>query len=175
MSKLYIDHFDNNGHVVFGLFYDDQSGVQQPHKENWEHVVFDTEQEAQLKLETTEGERIRENNATPFTIEEAKAFAENHKWKFATTYAKSAPHEYLVKNWLSEEDKRLYERFVQTMKNSSVVGYFYGHKNNYLILGDYYYWFMGQHDNMAVDLINRTTTDYLEYHDGAYYYKGKND
>lgn len=26
-------------------------------------------------------------------------------------------------------------------------------------------------DNMAVDLINRTTTDYLEFRDGAYYYK----
>ena len=26
-------------------------------------------------------------------------------------------------------------------------------------------------DNMAVDLINRTTTDYPEFRDGAYYYK----
>lgn len=42
-----------------------------------------------------------------------------------------------------------------------------------MILDDYYYWFMGQHDNMAVDLINRTTVDNLEYRDGAYYYKGK--
>ena len=28
-------------------------------------------------------------------------------------------------------------------------------------------------ENLAVDLINRTTTDYLEYRDGAYYYKEK--
>lgn len=28
-------------------------------------------------------------------------------------------------------------------------------------------------ENMAVDLINRTSTDYLEYRDGAYYYKEK--
>ena len=26
-----------------------------------------------------------------------------------------------------------------------------------------------------IDLINRTTTDYLEYRDGAYYYKEKVD
>ena len=45
------------------------------------------------------------------------------------------------------------------MKKNSVVGYFYGHENKYYILGNYYYWFMGQHDNMAVDLINRTTVD----------------
>jgi len=30
-------------------------------------------------------------------------------------------------------------------------------------------------ENMAVDLINRTTTDYLEYRDGAYYYKQKEE
>ena len=31
---------------------------------------------------------------------------------------------------------------------------------------------MGKPDNMAVDLINWTTTDYLEFRDGAYHYKG---
>ena len=55
------------------------------------------------------------------------------------------------------------------------MGYFYGHKNNYLILGDHYYWYMIDYypENLAVDLINRTTTDFLEYRDGAYYYKEK--
>ncbi len=28
-------------------------------------------------------------------------------------------------------------------------------------------------ENLAVDLINRTTTDYLELRDGVNYYKGK--
>ena len=78
-----------------------------------------------------------------------------------------------MKERLPEEDKILFERFVQTIKKNAVVGYFYGHKNNYLILGDHYYWFMGQLPGKAVDLINRTTTDYLEYRDGAYYYKGE--
>ena len=114
---------------------------------------------------------MREDNAQAFTLEEAQAFAESHKWKFATTYAKTAPHEYIVKKWLFEDDQLLYERFVQTMKSHSVIGYFYGHKNDYLILGDHCYWFMFCPDNMAVDLINRTTTDYLECRDGVYYYK----
>ncbi|MBR6960174.1 MAG: topoisomerase DNA-binding C4 zinc finger domain-containing protein [Clostridiales bacterium] len=118
-------------------------------------------------------ERAREDKALPLDTEEAKKFAESMKWTFAVTYAESAPHEYLVKAKLTEEDKILFERFVQTIKRDAVVGYFYGHKNNYLILGDHYYWFMGQLPGKAVDLINRTTTDYLEYRDGAYCYKGK--
>ena len=68
--------------------------------------------------------------------------------------------------WLVEDDQFLYESFVATMKRESVVGYFYGHENKYLILGEYYYWYMPLPDNYAVDLINRTTTDYLEYRDG---------
>ena len=59
------------------------------------------------------------------------------------------------------------------MRANSVIGYFYGHKNDYLILGDHYYWYMPTPENMAIDLINRTTTYYLEYRDGAYYYKPK--
>jgi hypothetical protein len=118
-----------------------------------------------------QAEHHREENATAFNLVDAKKYAETHKWKFASTYAKSAPHEYLVKKWLVEEDQLLYERFIATMKKYSVTGYFYGHKNNYLILGDHYYWFMPTPENMAIDLINRTTTDYLEFKNGAYYYK----
>lgn len=80
--------------------------------------------------------------------------------------------QHLMSVWLVKEDKLLFERFVATIKANSVVGYFYGHKNDYLILGDHYYWFMPEPENRAVGLINRTTTDYLEYRDEAYYYKG---
>ena len=173
MSKLYIAHFTDNGTDRYGLFYDSPDGVRHEHMENWRHVAFDSMEEALAKLEMIEQERRREDNAVAFGREEAALFAEGHRWKFATTYAKTAPHEYLVKAWLPEAEQLQYERFVQTMKRDSVVGFFYGHKNDYLILGDHYYWFMGQHENMAVDLINRTTTDHLEYRDGAYYYKAK--
>ena len=75
---------------------------------------------------------------------------------------------------VGSEDKKQFERLVQSINNNYVIGYFYGHENKYLILGEYYYWYMPCYpDNMAVDLINRTTTDYLEYRDGAYYYKEK--
>ena len=174
MSQLYIDTFDDNGITKFALYfalYNDGNNPPTVYNEDWKPVVFETEDEAKAKLEELTNERIRENNAVPFSLEDAKLYAESHCWKFATTYAKTAPHEYLVKKWLVAEDQLLFERFIATIRAESVVGYFYGHKNDYLILGDHYYWFMPLPDNLAVDLINRTTTDYLEFRDGAYYYK----
>ncbi len=175
MFKVYVSEFVDNGIKKWGLFYEDKRGNRQLLTEDFKHLVFDAETDAKAKLHAIETERQSENAAVAFSLAEAKSFVESHKWKFATTYAKTAPHEYLVKKWLSEEDRLLFERLVQTINNESVVGYFYGHKNNYLILGDYYYWYMIEcyPENLAVDLINRTTTDYLEYRDGAYYYKEK--
>ena len=168
MTRLIISLFDDNRVSKYGLFYDDSGD---PYQEDWKPVLFDSKDEAKKKLEALELECDREAVAIPFSLEEAKKYAESHYWKFASTYAKSAPHEYCMKKWLASEDQLLYERFVATIRKYSVVGYFYGHKNDYLILGDHYYWFMPVPDNLAVDLINRTTTDFLEFRDGAYYYK----
>lgn len=174
MTKVFVEPIENDEQNIWGLFYYGDNGEKVPLKENWKHITFDKEDDAISKLNQIEAEYERENNAKPFSLDEAKAFAETHNWNFATTYAKSAPHEYIVKYWLSDDDKVLFERLVQTIRTYSVIGYFYGHQNNYLILDDHYYWYMDCYpDNMAVDLINRTTTDYLEYRDGAYYYKPK--
>lgn len=175
MSKVFVSEFAENGITKWGLFYEDSKGARQHLTEDFKPLLFDAKNEAQEKLEAIEAECRSEDTAVPFSLEEAKAFAESHKWKFATTYAKTAPHEYLVKKWLSEEDRLQFERLVQTINEHSVVGYFYGHKNDYLIMGDHYYWYMDYPENLAVDLINMTTTDYLEYRDGAYYYKEKNE
>ena len=176
MTKVHVSAFEDNGITKWGLFYEDNKGVKQHLTEDFKKIAFDTEAGAKAKLDAIEVERHSEDSAKAFSMEEARVFADSHKWKFATTYAKTAPHEYLVKKWLSEEDRLLFERLVQTINKDSVVGYFYGHKNNYLILGDHYYWYMIDcyPENLAVDLINRTTTDYLEYRDGAYYYKPSN-
>ena len=173
MFRVHVSPFEENGIKKWGLFYEDKKGNKQHLTEDFKQLVFDTEADAKAKLGAIEAERQSEDAAEAFSLEEAKSFAESHQWKFATTYANTAPHEYLVKKWLSEEDRLLFERLVQTINKESVVGYFYGHKNNYLILGDHYYWYMIDcyPENLAVDLINRTTTDYLEYRDGAYYYK----
>ena len=170
MSKLRVSSFDEKGITKYSLIDDLSKEVYQ---EDFKPVVFDTEEAAEKRLGEYESERSREENAKPFSLEEARQYAESHYWKFASTYAKTAPHEYCIKRWLVKEDQLLYERFVATMRTQSVVGYFYGHKNMYLILGDHYYWYMPGPENVAIDLINRTTTDYLVFKDGAYYYKEK--
>ncbi len=174
-SKVYISIFEENGETRWGLFYEDNNGDKKALTEDFKPIVFNSEADAKVKLHAIEDERESENAAEPFTLEEAQLFVERHKCKFATTYAKTAPHEYLVKKWLDEEEQLQFERFVQTINEHSVLGYFHGHPNNYLILGDHYYWYMDYPDNMAVDLINRTTIDHLEYRDGAYYYKPKEE
>ena len=176
MTDLYLMEFENKGTKSVGLFYDDDKGLRQPLFENFKQVAFDTQEEAQAKLDAMTAERQREDSAIAFNFDEAKAFTESHKWKFATTYAKTAPQEYLVKKWLSDDDQKQFERLVQAINKDYVIGYFYGHENKYLILDDYYYWYMPCYPgNMAVDLINRTTTDNLEFRDGAYYYKGRKE
>lgn len=171
MSKVYVSGYEEDGKEKWGLFYEDAKGVKQPLNEDFKQVSFESWEEADVKLQAIEKERRSEDSAVPFSLDEAKKFANSHRWKFATTYAKTAPHEYLVKKWLPEEERLDFERLVQTINKNAVVGYFYGHKNDYLILGDHYYWYMDYPENLAVDLINRTTIDYLEYRDGAYYYK----
>lgn len=174
MTDLYITEFEDKGNGYWGLFYGNEKGEKTALYEDFKQVIFRTRGEAQAKLDAISAERQSEDNAVAFSFDEAKTFAENHKWKYASTYAKTAPHEYLVKKWLPEEDRKQFERLVQAINKDYVIGYFYGHENKYLILGDYYYWYMPCYpDNMAVDLINRTTTDYLEFRDGAYYYKPK--
>ena len=170
MVKLYVSVYEGDESKY--AIYDDRNNAHNVYSENWKELIFDSEDEAKAKLTALESERAREEKAVPFSLEDAKNYAESHYWKFASTYAKTAPHEYCIKSWLVEEDKLLFERFVATMRANSVVGYFYGHKNYYLILGDHYYWFMPLPENLAADLINRTTTDNLEFRDGAYYYIG---
>ncbi len=173
MSKVCVSSFDENGIIKYGLFISD-GGVLEPYKEDWKPVVYDIEDEAVAKLKSLEAEKEREDSAVSFSFEDAEKYVESHKWKYASTYAKTAPHEYLVKRWLSDDEKSGFERLVQTINEKYVVGYFYGHKNRYLILGDKYYWYMDCYpDNMAVDLINRAEIDYLEFRDGCYFYKPK--
>lgn len=169
MSKIYVAPYEENGKARYAIYDGCSDG--KPFTENFKPVIFDTKEEADARLAAYEAERTREDSAVSFSVEEAKKYAESHYWKFASTYAKTASHEYIIKKWLVDEDKLLFERFVATMRANSVVGYFYGHKNDYLILGDHYYWYMPLPDNLPADLINRTTTDHLEYRDGAYYYK----
>ena len=113
MTKLIISTYEDNHTLKYCLICDDSGDL---YKEDWQPVLFENESEARQKLIDLESERRRENAAEPFSLDEAKEYAECHFWKFASTYAKNAPHEYCIKKWLEPEDQLLYERFVATIK-----------------------------------------------------------
>lgn len=95
MTKLYVDLYNSNGISKYAI-YDDGDKNHMPCTENRQPLVFGTKDQAQARLNDFESIRTREDNAELFTIEDAKKYAESHYWKFATTYAKTAPHECLV-------------------------------------------------------------------------------
>ena len=121
MGRIYISSCNDSEMEKWGLFYDNSRGVAQHLTEDFKDLIFDSKSEAETKLELIESERRSEDAAVPFSRDEARAFCESHQWKFAKTYAKTAPHEYLVKKWLSEEDRLLFERLVQTIHTESCV------------------------------------------------------
>lgn len=71
-------------------------------------------------------------------------FIERNTWYFAKTYASFCPHEYVVKNRLSEEDKDFFEKFAQHIRDNGWNAV-YGSMgvNKYYAVGQYYYWTMG--------------------------------
>ena len=97
MTKLYVSTYEEENKTYFAI-YDDRNNAHNIYSENWNKLIFDTKEEAESKLASLEAERAREDKAVPFSLEDAKKYAESHYWKFASTYAKTAPHEYCIKS-----------------------------------------------------------------------------
>ena len=75
---------------------------------------------------------------------------DGERWAFAKTYAKSNPHEYIVREKCSNVD--FFDTLCEYIKSNGHVEYFFSHRGIYLTLGDYTYWQMG-------DVINRRWND----------------
>lgn len=118
-------------------------------------------------------ERKREDEAIPFTMDEAQAFIDKWQCKkiFAKTYANTCPHSYYMKNYFPSYAWPDFERFVATCKKYQEDGRFYGTKRKYFILGKEYYWDITL-NNLSVNLINCAGIESLEIRDGMLYYKG---
>ena len=91
-------------------------------------------------------------------IEKYKQFIESVDWVFAKTYKDSAPHEYLLKKNLSDEDKDIFNDFIRYIKDNGYVEYFYKTPYTYLDLDDKKYWTMEDNLN-EVELLNRADKD----------------
>jgi len=71
MSKVYMSELEDEGQKKYGLFYEDKRGIKQHLTEDFKEIVFDTEAEAKKKLEAIEVERLSEDSAEAFSVEEA--------------------------------------------------------------------------------------------------------
>lgn len=170
MSRLFIAKLDNLPIDAYGLFYNDEAGVRQAYKENFKELVYDTHKKAYAKLESLINERYYEDDAVPYTMEDAKTFIKNRHWKFAKTYAKTDPHDYVLKEAIPIPYKDEFYRFIATIRANSVTLHKKDHEECIMVCGDYYYWFERQMDKVAAHLIKRAKMEYLSSKDGAYYY-----
>ena len=95
------------------------------------------------------------------THSEFQQFIDRNTWIYAKTYASFCPHEYVVKNRLSEDEKTVFEQIVTFIRENGFVA-IYGKKgpNRYYSVGDYYYWTMGEPVAETIILNRAKLNDY---------------
>jgi len=72
-----------------------------------------------------------------------KKFIDSNKWTFAKTYAKTAPHEYLIYDNLDEERQKEYDWFIKQIEEKGVDEKFYQSTFRYLYFDGMKYWIHG--------------------------------
>ena len=86
--------------------------------------------------------------------EEIKKFIESNIWKEAKSYAKSFPHEYIVKDYLDDYNKNIFEEFVILTREKGVRERFFRTFLYLFLLDGYKYWTMGSPINETI-ILNR--------------------
>lgn len=87
-------------------------------------------------------------------IKELKNWLNKHTWTFAKTM-KEMPHEYIVKDKLSDEDKEMFVKVVIFIRENGYKQTFNGHEYTYYDLEEHKYWTMGNPINQTT-ILNRT-------------------
>ena len=86
---------------------------------------------------------------------ELQEWAKKQKWVFAKTYAKTAPHEYLVLKTLeSEEDRKMFFELARRIFDQGYMGQFWTKEYKYYDMDGYKYWSMDRTVE-ETELINR--------------------
>ena len=90
-----------------------------------------------------------------------RQFIERNTWIFAKTYAAYCPHEYIVKDRLSEEEKLVFEQIVIFIRKKGFEAV-YGNlgPNQYYTVDEYYYWTMGAPVEQTIILNRAKHSDY---------------
>ena len=71
--------------------------------------------------------------------EELKSFIKNSKWIFAKTMPE-IPHYYIVRDSLSDDDKKLFDEFDKYIEINGYSKKFYSKEYTYLDIDEYKYW-----------------------------------
>jgi hypothetical protein len=83
---------------------------------------------------------------------ELETFVNNVQWTFARTYAKTWPHEYIVRDRVNEA---LFEKLCRYIRANSYEGRFYKMTINYFDADCRTYWDMGSKSPEETVIINR--------------------
>lgn len=86
---------------------------------------------------------------------ELKAFVEESDWTFAKTYARTWPHEYIVRDRV---DESLFFSLVRHIREQGYKGRFYGKVITYFDQGGWVYWTMGAPVGETT-IVNRCTKE----------------
>ena len=86
--------------------------------------------------------------------ESIKAFFEKQTWTFAKTYAKKAPHEYIVRGKHAGTDEEFMAAVNYILENG-ITMYYYNHPNKYIFLDGRQYWVMRASEDDPSTIINR--------------------
>ena len=97
-------------------------------------------------------------------------FIKRQTWTFAKTMAK-IPHWYIVKDRLSQDDRTLFEEFVQYIRDNGIYARFWKYNFPYLHHDGFYYWTMGEPIEETT-IINRASEETNEMIDGVMYING---
>ncbi len=72
-----------------------------------------------------------------------KNFIQSNHWIFAKTYAKTAPHEYVCRDYLDDSMKNEFVWFVEFIRKNGNPEKFFNSEYIYFPIDGYKYWTMG--------------------------------
>ena len=87
-----------------------------------------------------------------------KAFIDKQSWVFAKTYAKKAPHEYIVRGKHNGSDDE-FMAMVNYILDNGITMYFWNHPNKYIFVDGWQYWVMRDSEDDPTTIINRSNLD----------------
>jgi len=89
----------------------------------------------------------------------ARDFIEQRGWREAVTYRETAPHEYVVRKWETDEQgNRNFNRFAILIRRFGYADYYYKVRHIYWAIDELKYWTMGWPVEETM-VINRTRVD----------------